>query len=70
MSEEEKEEFSIKASVSLEDGVLNVLSSVDIVLALEKLAERSDNSIDDVLVKIVAAARDNMDWKGVAKEFL
>lgn len=68
MSEEKVN--AISAEVKVVDGILIVSAKADIVEALRELAKQSDNTIDDVLVSIVAAAKDNMDWKGVAKGLL
>lgn len=67
MAEEIK---AVKINVSMEDGVIIASQQIDIIDALEDLAKQSENAIDDVLVKIVKAAKDGMDWKGVAKEYL
>lgn len=73
MSEESKDHGGIvKYGVSVEDAVVvvNVEAKVDVVKVLENLAEKSENTIDDKLVKLVALARDNADWEGYAKEHL
>lgn len=70
----ENEELGGKISygVSVEDAVVkaNVDIEVDIVKVLKKQAEKSSNTIDDTLVKLVEMARSNADWKGYAKEHI
>lgn len=65
-----EDEKGIKLAVELEDGVIKAGVHVDIVEVLKELAKQSTNSIDDMLVELVAKARDNADWKGLAKSFL
>jgi len=67
MSEEKK---AVMAEVKVENGIIKVHAEIDVIDALEDLAAKSDNTVDDALVKIVAAARENLDWKGVAKELM
>ena len=68
MSEEEIN--AVELSAKIEDGVVLAEVKVDVIDALRDLAKQSDNTIDDAIVEIVAAARGNMDWKGVAKKYL
>ena len=63
-------EGAIVAEAKVEDAVLSISAKVDIIAALAELAKKTENSIDDSLVKIVEAARDGADWKGVAKKIL
>ena len=64
------DESSIKAKVEMVDGVIKAGLEIDIVDAAEEMAKKSDNTIDDALVKLLKAARSNLDWKGMAKEIL
>lgn len=71
MSEEKLEESSaVKLAVKVEDAVVVASLEMDVVKVLEELSKKTDNTIDDGLVALVASARDNLDWKGKAKELL
>ena len=61
---------TIEMSAKMEDGVVKAEVKVDLIDALRELAKRSNNTIDDALVEIVAAGAGGMDWKGVAKKYL
>jgi len=58
---------SVSYGVKVEDAVLVAEVKVDVMDLLKEMAKKSDNTIDDALVAIVAAAKDKMDWRGVAK---
>lgn len=60
----------IEYKAEIIDGVIKLEGQVDIVEVLKELAAKSENSIDDMLVKIVELAKSNLDWKGYAKEQL
>lgn len=66
------EDKRVNASVSLEDAVLvaKVEVRVDLIDELRKLAKKSDNTIDDGLVEMIAMGKSNLDWKGFAKGIL
>ena len=65
-----EEVHAIEMSANMEDGVVKAEVKVDIIDALKELAKASENTIDDILVEIVAAGAAGMDWKGVAKKYL
>ncbi len=69
---EKKEAGSVEYSVKVEDAVVkvNVDAQVDIIEVLKEQAEKTTNTIDDRLVKLVEMARDNADWEGYAKEHI
>lgn len=59
----------IKAEVKVVDAVVHgvVELKIDLIAELKELAKKTDNTIDDQLVNLVELARQNLDWKGVAK---
>lgn len=59
----------IKAEVKVVDAVVHgvVELKVDLIAELKELAKSTENTIDDQLVNLVELARQNLDWKGVAK---
>ena len=59
----------IKAEVKVVDAVVHgvVDLKIDLIAELKELAKKTDNTIDDQLVNLVELARQNLDWKGVAK---
>lgn len=61
---------ALVAKVEIVDGVVNLGVEFDVIDALEDMSLKTANTVDDALVKLVAAARDNLDWKGLAKELL
>jgi len=67
MSEDNK---GVTMSVEMTDAVLTAGVSVDIMQVLRNLAAKSDNTIDDALVEMLALAAKNADWKGYAKSVL
>lgn len=56
------------AEIKVEDAKVMVIAELDIVEALRELSKKTDNTIDDALVEMVAAARDGLDWEGMKKE--
>lgn len=67
MSEEKK---AVTVEAKVEDAVIILNARADVVEVLRDLAKKSDNTIDDALVEMVAMARGNLDWKGYAKGIL
>jgi hypothetical protein len=76
MSEEETESVAVvepaavSAEVKMEDGVVIISAKADLVQVVKDAAAKSDNTFDDMFVKMVEMARDNLDWKGYAKSVL
>lgn len=64
------EKTAVTFEVKVEDAVLTASFKADVVEILRDLAKKSDNTIDDQLVEMVALARGNADWKGYAKGIL
>ncbi len=64
------EKTAVVAEVKIEDAVIHITAKADLVEVLRDLAKKSDNTIDDALVEMVAMARGNLDWKGYAKGVL
>lgn len=61
---------AVTVEVFVKDAVIHASAKADIIEVLRDLAKKSDNTIDDALVEMVALARDNADWKGYAKGIL
>ncbi len=64
------ESNAIQVSAKVQNAVAIGEVRVDVIEVLRELAKQSDNTIDDSLVEIVATAKGNADWKGVAKGYL
>lgn len=64
MAEEVK---AIEIHANVEDGVLHVKVKADIVDLLDDLAK--DNQTASWLVDVVEKMRDQIDWKGIKKEY-
>jgi hypothetical protein len=60
---------AVTAGVEVVDGIVNVSAKVDVVEVMKQMAAQSSNTVDDMLVKLVEMARNNLDWKGAAVEF-
>jgi len=70
MPEQEQDaQNALEVSARVENANIIAEAKIDVIEALRQMAKRSDNTIDDNLVNMVAMARDNMDWKGVSKEY-
>lgn len=70
MSEEAKENYGVEVEIKMEDAVLSVAAKADLVEIARELAKKSDNTIDDHLVEMLALASKAADWKGYAKQIL
>ena len=57
-----------KAEVKVENAIVIVTAEVDMIAALKEMAAKTENTIDDSFVAMFEAARDGLDWKGLAKE--
>ncbi len=64
------EKQAVSVAVEVTDAVLTASIKADFIQVLRELAKKSDNTIDDSLVEMVALAAKNLDWKGYAKGIL
>lgn len=68
MSEKNKINYEVKMENAVVRAVVDL--QIDIIDVLKEQAAKTDNTVDDSLIKLMELARDNADWKGYAKEHI